>query len=111
MKNRKWNLSLLQTILVIAVLPLTATAAMEDPEYSMVDGVYFSDPQVDCDAIKNSEECETFKAQEEYSYRDGIAFSDCNAECDDLYESESCFSYRATHPCDDMSNALMAQAD
>lgn len=111
MKKKKYGFTLLKVIFLIAAYPLVADAAMDDLEYSAVDGVYFSDPMVDCDELKNSEACETFKYTEAFSVRDGISYSDCTAECDDLFESNACFSYRSIYPCTSEPQSLMASLD
>lgn len=82
-----------------------------DPTYSYVDGVYFSDPSVNCDNLKNSEVCEMFKAAEIYSLRDGLSYSDCAIECIDMIESDACFSFRETYPCPGESDGLVASLD
>jgi|GEM_PF-1739577 len=94
------------TILISANSLIAEVVA--DPTYSEIDGVYFSDPSVNCIELKNSEVCEMFKAEEIYSSRDGISYSDCTIECEDMLESNACFSFRDTYPCPGNSDSLVA---
>ncbi len=111
MKKNSVGFALVLIAVFFIVNPVVASMNTGDPSYSMVDGVFFSDRAVDCDELKNSEECEMFKAQESYSMRDGLAYGDCSIDCDNLFEADACYSYRATYPCPVGSDSVVASID
>ncbi len=101
-------------VLIIALMaqPLFAASHNDDPSYSKIDGVFYSDPTIDCENLHNSEACELFRATESYSIRDAISFADCSVNCDELFENESCHVYRQSHPCETIPyNETVASID
>ena len=110
----KGNVSVLAVMAVLGLAAWNSSQAgerMTDPRFSTVDGVYYYEPDVECDELKNSESCETFKAVESYSLRDGVSYTDCTIDCDDLFESDGCFSFRKTYPCTDGPSPVIAIMD
>ncbi len=99
MKKRCMKLSLGVLIVLFTTQPVFAG---EDPSYSQIDGLSYSDTTADCADFHNSEACELFRATESYSLRDAISYADCSVECDELVEFDSCFAYRQSHPCEDI---------
>lgn len=111
MKKKSVGFALVMIAVFFIANPVMASMSTADPSYSMIDGVFFSDPSVECDELKNSEECEIFKSRESYSTRDGLAYGDCSIECDNLFESDACYSYRATYPCPLSEDSVVASVD
>jgi hypothetical protein len=52
-----------KVVFLITAYQFVAGAAMDDPDCSSIDEGYFSNPMVDCDQLKDSEACETYKAK------------------------------------------------
>jgi hypothetical protein len=101
MKKKCVRLALGVLIVLFTTQPLLATIQVDDPSYSQIDGLSYSDATVACENFHSSEACELFRAKEAYSLRDGISYADCSVECDELFEFDSCHVYRQSHPCED----------